>query len=85
MLGVGIIQIHYLNDGRIATLLADKVVVIEIPVPFIHGNSRQLIQPIRPLRLEIHLIDRFRNDPSLKGCQRRRIVNLSHPVMVADQ
>ena len=59
-----------------------KIVVIKIPVPLIHGNTRNVQQAVRPLGHQVHFIDRFRRDPGFKGAQRLRIGTFGHPVMV---
>jgi hypothetical protein len=82
VLGIGVVEIHDLDDGRVTPLLPDKVVVIELAVPFIHGDAGQFKEAIRPLATKIDLVYRFRFYPGRKGRQRFEVSAFGHPVMV---
>ena len=81
MLAVGVVKVHYLDDGGVPIVFLDKIAVIKIPVPLVHRNSRNLLQCIRSFGDKVHLIDRFRHDPGLKGCKGLGIDTFGHPVM----
>ena len=72
MLTVGIVEVHDLDNGRIAAMLVDKIVKVEIPVPVIHGNAGDFLQPgfpgvpvkiVRP-GLRVYLIEPSRKKTS---------------------
>ena len=83
MLGVGIIEIQDLDNSRITIMFNDKIIVIKIAIPLVHGDTGDVEQGVGSTRLEIHIIDRLRYDPGLEAVQRFGIRTLGHPVMVA--
>ncbi len=52
-LGVGVVEVHDLNNGRVALVPTDKVVVIELAVVLVHRDAGQvnLIHRLRPAKL----------------------------------
>ena len=42
---VGIIKVHDLDNGRIALMPGDEILIVKVPVPLVHGDRRLLQDP----------------------------------------
>ena len=83
VLGVGVVQVHDLDDGRIAAAAGDEVVVVQLPVPLVHARAGDVQQAVRALGQQVHLVDRLGLEAGLEGGERCRVGALGHAVVVA--
>ena len=82
MFRVGVVEIHDLDDGRIAMAVFDKVAVVQLPVPLVHGDAGDVEQAVRPFAHQVDFVDRLGHDAGFKGGQRARIDAFGHPVVM---
>ena len=83
VLGVGVVQVHDLDDGRVAAAALDEVVVVQLPVPLVHARAGDVQEAVRALGQQVHLVNRLRDDAGLEGGERCRVGALGHAVVVA--
>ncbi len=81
VLGVGVVEIHDLDNGRVAVATFDKVAVVQFAVPLVHGDTGDVKQAVGPFADQVYLVDRFRHDPGFKGGERGGIDAFGHPVV----
>ena len=83
MFRVSIVKIHNLHNGRITTMFFNKIVIIEITIPFIHGNTWYVFESIRTTTNHIHLIHFFWLNASIKCSKRLFINHLRHTITMS--
>ena len=83
VLRVGVVEVHDLDDGRVALLTADEILVVEFAVALIHGDARQVVEGGHAAAEEVDLVDRLRHHSAVEGAQRLEIAALGHAVVVA--
>ena len=64
-------------------MIFNKIVVVEITIPLIHGYTGNVVKGVPPLGEKINLIYRFGHNSRLKCGQWNGIVTLSHSIMIS--